>query len=82
MDRQTNRLQVIWGAALAAAGAGVFIMLPKRMAQIAEARQVDPGSLEILFLWFCFALLGVLLIGGGVRKIYYTLKPPPTDDSK
>ncbi len=82
MDRRKNKWQLVWGAALVAAGIGVFIMLPQRMDQIAQARQVDPASLEILFLWFCFALLGVLLIGGGVRKIYYALKPPPTDDSK
>ena len=82
MDRQKNPLQLVWGAALAVAGIGVFIMLPQRMAQIAQARRVDPHSLEILFLWFCFALLGILLIGGGVRKIYHALKPPPINDSK
>jgi hypothetical protein len=80
MDRQPNIRQLIWGAALAAAGVGVFIMLPQRMAQIAEARQIDPASFEMLFLWFCFGLLGVLLIGGGTRKIYRCLKTPPSDD--
>ena len=82
MDRQKNRWQLVWGAALVAAGIGVFIMLPQRMDQIARARQVAPDSLEILFMWFCFALLGILLIGGGVRKIYDCLKPPPIDGSK
>ena len=80
MDRQPKMLQMIWGGALAAAGVGVFIMLPRRMAQIAEARQAAPASFEMLFLWFCFGLLGVLLIGGGLRKIYRGLKAPPTDD--
>ncbi|MDJ0721829.1 MAG: hypothetical protein QNJ04_09370 [Desulfobacterales bacterium] len=55
-------------------------MLPERMAQIAAARQLSGSSLEMLFLWFCFGLLGALLIGGGVRKIYLVLKAPPTDD--
>ena len=82
MNRQKNPLQLIWGAALTAAGIGVFVMLPQRMTQIAQARQVDPHSLDILFLWLCFALLGILLIGGGVRKIYYALKPPPINDSE
>ncbi len=82
MDRQPNVLQLIWGVALAAAGAGVFFMLPQRMAQIAEARQLASSSLEMLFLWFCFGLLGALLIGGGVRKIYSNLKPPSNDDHK
>ncbi len=82
MDRQPNMLQLIWGAALAAAGIGVFFMLPRRMAQIAAARQLPESSLEMLFLWFCFGLLGVLLVGGGVRKIYSALKTPPTDDAQ
>ncbi|MBL0714243.1 MAG: hypothetical protein JJV98_11130 [Desulfosarcina sp.] len=80
MDRKQNVLQLIWGAALTAAGIGVFIMLPQRMAQIAQARQAGPYALEILFLWFCFCLLGILLIGGGLRKVYYFLKPPAIDD--
>ncbi len=80
MNRPTNLLQLIWGAALAAAGVGVFGMLPQRMAQIAEMRQAAPGSFEMLFLWFCFGLLGVLLIGGGMRKIYRCLKAPPADN--
>ena len=78
MNRESNILQLIWGAALAAAGVGVFFMLPQ---QIATARQLAESSLEMLFLWFCFGLLGILLIGGGVRKIYFVLKPPPTDDA-
>ena len=80
MDRKPNMLQIIWGGLLAAAGIGVFIMLPRRMAQIAEARQADPASIDMLFLWFCFGLLGVLLICGGLRKIYHCLKTPHTDD--
>ena len=80
MDRQPNIMQVIWGAALAAAGVGVLFMLPQRMAQIAEARQVASSSLEMLFLWACFILLGILLIGGGLRKIYFSLKPSVPDD--
>lgn len=80
MDRQSNMLQLIWGVALAAAGIGVFIMLPERMAQIVQARQVASTSLEVLFLWFCFGLLGTLLVGGGLRKIYLSLKPPQIDD--
>ena len=80
MDRNRNILQLIWGVALAAAGIGVFFMLPRRMAQIAEARQAETTSFEMLFLWFCFGLLGTLLVGGGLRKILRCLKNPPTND--
>ncbi len=82
MDRQLNMRQLVWGAALTAAGVGVFFMLPRRMAQIAAARQLTESSLEMIFLWFCFGLLGVLLVGGGLRKIYSVLKTPPTDDAQ
>ncbi len=82
MERQRNFLQLIWGAALTAAGIGVFWILPQRMDQIAQARQIPSTSFEMLFLWFCFCLLGILLIGGGVRKIYFGLKPPHVDDSQ
>ncbi len=82
MARQANVGQLIWGAVLTAAGCGVLLILPQRMAQIAAARQVASSSLEMLFLWFCFGLLGILLIGGGLRKIYVTLKAPSNDDPK
>jgi hypothetical protein len=71
---QNKLLQLVWGAALTLAGIGVLVMLPQRMAQIRALRQAEPGSFDMLFLWFCFGLLGVLLIGGGLRKIYLQLK--------
>jgi hypothetical protein len=74
MDNRKNSFQLLWGAALTAAGIGVFVILPHRMAQIRQLRQAEPYDLDILFLWFCFGLLGVLLIGGGLRKIYGQFK--------
>jgi hypothetical protein len=44
------------------------------MAQIQQLRQAEPYDFDMLFLWFCFGLLGVLLIGGGLRKIYGQLR--------
>ncbi|MGD9017337.1 MAG: hypothetical protein PVH30_08120 [Desulfobacterales bacterium] len=57
------------GAAYVAAGTGVLVFLPRRMGEIAEATNRDPASLDMLFQWFSFGLIGVLLIGGGVKKI-------------
>jgi hypothetical protein len=62
-------LQAIIGAAYAAAGVGIWVVLPRRMAQITEATGKDPFSLDMLFIWFCFGLIGLLLVGGGTRKI-------------
>lgn len=76
MDKNQSILQLIWGAALTAAGIGVFVLLPQRMEQIRQLRQAEPYAFDILFLWFCFGLLGVLLIGGGMRKICSQFKRP------
>lgn len=70
MDKHHKYFQLIYGAALSAAGVGVLALLPHRMEQIRQLRQAEPYAFEMLFLWFCFGLLGVLLIGGGLRKIY------------
>jgi len=76
MHNNRNSFQLIWGAALTAAGIGVLALLPQRMEQIRQLRQAEPYAFEILLLWFCFGLLGVLLIGGGLRKIYGLFKSP------
>ena len=70
MNDSQRYFQLIWGAALTAAGIGVLVILPHRMEQIRQLRQAEPYDMDMLFLWFCFGLLGVLLIGGGLRKIY------------
>jgi hypothetical protein len=75
MKNDRTFLQLIWGVALTAAGVGVLVLLPQRMEQIRRLRQAEPYSFDMLFLWFCFGLLGVLLIGGGLRKIVGHFKP-------
>lgn len=85
MDNNKNSFQLLWGVALTAAGIGVFAILPHRMAQIRQLRQAEPYDFDMLFLWFCFGMLGVLLIGGGLRKIYGQLKHPsstPPEDQR
>jgi hypothetical protein len=80
MNKRPNIFQLIWGAALTAAGFGVLALLPQRMEQIRQLRQAQPYDFDILFLWFCFGLLGVLLIGGGLRKIYGNFRDPSGSD--
>lgn len=81
MGTNAKSFQLIWGAALTAAGVGVLVLLPHRMEQIRQLRQAEPYAFDMLFLWFCFGLLGVLLIGGGLRKIYGFFKAPTDNDS-
>jgi hypothetical protein len=77
MNDNQRYFQLIWGAALTAAGIGVLVILPHRMEQIRQLRQAGPYDVDMLFLWFCFGLLGVLLIGGGLRKIYNQFRSDP-----
>lgn len=82
MPKNHDIFQLIWGAVLTAAGIGVFVLLPQRMEQIRQLRQAAPYSFDMLFLWFCFGLLGVLLIGGGLRKIIGHFKGASGSPSK
>jgi hypothetical protein len=65
--RNKITIQMIWGIALALAGIGVFYRIPQVMPKI---EQIEYFSSVMFFVRFCFYLLGVLLIGGGSKKIY------------
>jgi len=59
-------VQLIWGMALVAAGIGVFFRIPEVMPQI---RAIPVFADMIPFITFCFYLMGLILIGGGGKKI-------------
>ena len=60
---------MIWGIALVLAGVGVFFRVPQVMPAI-ESIEAFSSSFALLFIRFCFYFIGVLLIGGGSKKIY------------
>ncbi len=60
-------VHIIWGIALVLAGIGVFYRIPQVMPKIEKFKQF---SSVMLFVRFSFYFLGVLLIGGGSKKIY------------
>jgi Ni,Fe-hydrogenase I cytochrome b subunit len=64
-------IQVIYGIALTLAGIGVFYRIPQVMPRIEQMHQF---SSVMGFIRFSFYLLGVLLIGGGLKKIYENYK--------
>jgi hypothetical protein len=64
-------IQVIYGIALTLAGLGVFYRIPQVMPRIEQMHQF---SSVMGFIHFSFYLLGVLLIGGGLKKIYNNYK--------
>lgn len=66
-SRNRTTLQMIWGIALVLAGIGVFYRIPQVMPKI---ERIEQFSSAMFYVRFCFYLLGVLLIGGGSKKIY------------
>jgi len=59
--------QLIWGLALVLAGIGVFFRIPQVIPKIEKIEQFVGA---IFFIRFCFYLLGILLVGGGLKKIF------------
>jgi hypothetical protein len=70
---EKNRISfhLIWGILLLMAGVGVFFRIPQVMPQIKTIESFDS---IIGFIYFCFYLLGFLLILGGAKKIYANFK--------
>jgi cobalamin biosynthesis protein CobD/CbiB len=72
MTDKKNKLQLIWGVLLLLAGVGVFFRVPQVMPEI---KKIEHFAAYIPFIYFCFYLIGILLIVGGGRKVYdYTQK--------
>ncbi len=59
--------QTIWGVALLLMGIGIFFRIPHVMEQVAEIEHFAPAS---FFIRICFYIMAVILIGGGIRKLY------------
>jgi len=58
--------QMAWGIALVLAGLGVFLRVSQVMPKLA---QIESFSNVLWFIRFCFYLMGIILIGGGAKKI-------------
>lgn len=68
MENNRTTIQFVWGIILVLAGIGVFYRIPQVMPQIEKIGQF---SSAMFFIRFCFYLLGILLIGGGLKKVYH-----------
>ena len=70
-NKPKSTLQLIWGILLLFAGIGVFF----RIAQVMPAvKKIEHFTPYMVFIYFCFYLLGVLLIVGGGKKVYRYIK--------
>lgn len=66
MTKEKIITQIAWGVALVIMGIGLFFRIPQVMPRI---EQIEYFSSVIWFIKFSFYLIGILLIGGGVKKI-------------
>jgi len=79
MADKKKTLQLIWGILLLLAGVGVFFRIPQIMPEIKKIEHFAP---YIGFIYFCFFLIGVLLIVGGARNVYTYLKQSNKENLK
>ena len=68
MSKNRIIIQMTWGVLLVAAGIGVFYRIPQVIPRI---EKIEQFSSVMIFIRFCFYLIGILLLGGGLKKIYY-----------
>ena len=71
MSDNKRTIQLIWGALLLLMGVGVFYRVPQVMPDI---EKIEYFSSMTAYIRFCFYLMGILLIGGGAKKIYSNFK--------
>jgi len=67
MSEHRNIFQMIWGTALFMMGVGLFFRIPHVMEQVVTIEYFAPAAVLIRI---CFYLMGLLLIGGGIKKLY------------
>ena len=67
MVKNKRIFQGVWGVALALMGISVFFRIPQIMPEVEKIEQFSSIS---LYIRFCFYFIGVLLVGGGSKKIY------------
>ncbi|MCG6910317.1 MAG: hypothetical protein LJE94_09375 [Deltaproteobacteria bacterium] len=71
MPDNKRTIQLVWGVLLLLMGIGVFYRIPQVMPDI---EKIEQFSSMTVYIRFCFYLIGVLLIGGGCKKVYTHLK--------
>lgn len=78
-QRNENNLQLIYGIALLLAGLGVLYRIPQVMPKIESFEQF---SSAMWFIRFCFYFMGIILIGGGAKKISSYFKESHSENRK
>lgn len=64
-NQPKNHLQLVLAGVLMSVGIAVFLEIPRKMSQL---EQLNQSSAKIWAFKICFYLVGILLVGGGIRK--------------
>ena len=64
-------VQLLWGVLLTAAGCGMIYMIPQKMVGIEKLAYFVPIR---FFVRACFYMISIILIGGGLQKVYKNIK--------
>ncbi len=67
---------IAWGIALAIMGIAVFFRVPQVVPELAQKFNLAAGQ---GFISFCLYIVGVILLGGGIRKIFLHFNPVDDD---
>ena len=70
--RKNTNIQLIWGAALTLMGVAVFFKVPQVVPKLEAMGQ---SAFTITFFRICIYIMGLILIGGGIRKLIQHFKP-------
>lgn len=68
-----NKNQLIWGIALALVGLAVFVRIPQVMPELEKFHYFSGAT---GFIRVCFYLMGIILLGGGIKKIVHYFQSP------
>lgn len=71
MDKTQIHFQLVWGILLTAMGVAFFFKIPE---VINDAKSIEALKSGIGFVYFCLYMIDLILIVGGVKKIYTNIK--------
>ncbi len=73
MTGNKDSIHFVYGIALILVGVGVFFRVPQIMPKVEQIKYFSSVS---IFIRLCFYLIGIILIGGGSKKIFRIYKRP------
>lgn len=71
-NQPKNHFQLVWAGVLMSVGVAVLLEIPRKMTQLDQLYQ---SPAKIWAFKICFYLVGILLVGGGIRKVIQYFQP-------